>query len=362
MNEHRSIIIIGAGLSGLYAAWRLLTKHPDVLILESRNRTGGRILSTPYENRGGVDMGPAWVWPQLQPRLQSLLTRLDIPTFRQITSGEMLYERGPGVVERYRGQSPHTESYRIAGGAQVITDALAALLPESCISLNTRVTALNQAGREIHCVRNEIPSSYTADKIMLALPPRIVRRDIAMSPEVPGLISDTWASIPTWMAAQCKILFIYPAPFWRDQGCSGEVFSHVGPLSEIYDGSPVTEEYYALTSFVSVPAHQRNKITQQQLTDACLAQLQRLFGEASQNPLHIMLKDWSQDADTSTDSDMVGNMQHPHYPEDVPRCFWNGDLVLAGTEVARQHAGYLEGALESADDAISETNIGFRTQ
>ena len=202
MNEHRSIIIIGAGLSGLYAAWRLLHKHPDVLILESRDRSGGRILSTEYDNSCRFDMGPAWVWPQLQPRIQSLITELDLQIFKQFTSGVLLYERSPGVVERYRGQSAHTESYRIAGGAQAITDVLLNLLPESCVCLNTRVNALSQANKEIHCLRNGIACTFTADKIILALPPRIVQRDIAISPELPGQVSDIWASIPTWMAAQ----------------------------------------------------------------------------------------------------------------------------------------------------------------
>ncbi|MEP3836914.1 MAG: FAD-dependent oxidoreductase [Algibacter sp.] len=39
------IIIVGAGVSGLYAAWRLLRKHPKlkVTIIERLNRTGGRL-------------------------------------------------------------------------------------------------------------------------------------------------------------------------------------------------------------------------------------------------------------------------------------------------------------------------------
>ncbi|PHS08574.1 MAG: hypothetical protein COA88_06315 [Kordia sp.] len=39
------VIIVGAGVSGLYAAWRLLKKNSKlkVTILERLNRTGGRL-------------------------------------------------------------------------------------------------------------------------------------------------------------------------------------------------------------------------------------------------------------------------------------------------------------------------------
>ncbi len=39
------VIIIGAGFSGLAAAYRLHQKNIDFVILESRNRIGGRVFS-----------------------------------------------------------------------------------------------------------------------------------------------------------------------------------------------------------------------------------------------------------------------------------------------------------------------------
>ena len=39
------VVIVGAGVSGLYAAWRLLKNDPKlkVTILDRLNRTGGRL-------------------------------------------------------------------------------------------------------------------------------------------------------------------------------------------------------------------------------------------------------------------------------------------------------------------------------
>ena len=43
----KDVIIVGGGLAGLSAAWRL--KHHDILLLESDDRIGGRVRS---ERRG----------------------------------------------------------------------------------------------------------------------------------------------------------------------------------------------------------------------------------------------------------------------------------------------------------------------
>lgn len=54
------VIIVGGGLSGLYAA-RLLEKAGiDYALLEGRERMGGRILQA---NAAEADLGATWFWP-----------------------------------------------------------------------------------------------------------------------------------------------------------------------------------------------------------------------------------------------------------------------------------------------------------
>ncbi|MEZ5508172.1 MAG: NAD(P)-binding protein [Gammaproteobacteria bacterium] len=73
------IVIIGGGLSGLYAA-HLLDKHGirDYVLLEGRDRFGGRLLSP-----GGsqYDLGATWFWPDLQPELADVVRQLGLTTF-----------------------------------------------------------------------------------------------------------------------------------------------------------------------------------------------------------------------------------------------------------------------------------------
>lgn len=354
-NNHHSVIIVGAGLSGLYAAWRLKQQKHDVILLEARNRTGGRILSPPLNDNADsrIDMGPAWIWPEFQPRLQQLLTKLEIKLFKQNTDGDILYEQDAKSIERYNDQSSHDQSYRIIGGANKLINTLQTDLAESSVHLNTQVISIEQSSLNIRAIHKEEQCIYSADRIILALPPRITQQSITFNPPLPDDIMQLWQNTPTWMAAHCKIVFIYDKPFWREQGLSGEVFSRHGPLSEIYDGSPANETGFALTSFVGLNAHQRKQIKPEQLTTMCMAQLQRLFGDESKNIKDIKIKDWALTDYTATETDLNNIRHHPQYPINLPRHFWDEQIILAGTEVAREHGGYLEGALESADEALS---------
>jgi monoamine oxidase len=62
------VVIVGAGLAGLTAARRLRAKGVRVVVLEARQRVGGRTLS--YELGDGtgeegrvIDVGGQWVGP-----------------------------------------------------------------------------------------------------------------------------------------------------------------------------------------------------------------------------------------------------------------------------------------------------------
>ena len=316
MNKHHSVIIVGAGLSGLYLAWRLHQRVVDVVVLEARDRVGGRILSNCIDDNieNSFDMGPAWVWPQYQQRLKRLTEELGIKRFKQFTDGEMLYEADLHNIQRYGGSSSHAESYRIEGGCRALTDALQSQIPDACIQLDTRVDFIDGSTLSLQALTNEKLCLYTAEKIILAMPPRLIQQSIAITPQLPQEISDLWESIPTWMAGHCKIVFIYAKPFWREQGLSGEAFSRYGPLTEIYDASPASESYFALTSFVGINALQRRKISAEQLIKLSLDQLQRLFGVKSLNTIDIQLQDWSKELFTSSEMDISKGASHPHYP------------------------------------------------
>ena len=228
--KHHSIIIIGAGLTGLYLT-RLLQNH-DVVVLEARDRVGGRILSSGLNTQDSacVDLGPAWIWPQLQPRLHQLISDLGLGVFKQYTDGDMLFERDVSKVERYAGSSSHSQSYRILGGVGALVELLYSSVPQHFFCLNTQVLSIDQSSLTVKAMRNEEVQMYSANKIILALPPRLISNMISFTPELDSRLLRQWENTSTWMATHCKIIFIYSTPFWRNQNLSGEVFSHSGAV------------------------------------------------------------------------------------------------------------------------------------
>ena len=122
-------LIVGGGLSGLALARHLEAAGHDYLLLEGRNRFGGRIL-TEHHGAGYFDMGPAWFWPG-QPRIASLIAELGLEKFDQFADGILTHEDERGHVERGRGFASMQGSWRLNGGLGALIDALSENLPEN---------------------------------------------------------------------------------------------------------------------------------------------------------------------------------------------------------------------------------------
>lgn len=73
------VVVIGAGYSGLQAAYSSQQAGLSVVVLEARDRVGGKSWSVPLSNgKGNADLGAAWVNDTLQPRIWSYIERLGL--------------------------------------------------------------------------------------------------------------------------------------------------------------------------------------------------------------------------------------------------------------------------------------------
>ena len=61
MDTHAKVIVVGAGFAGLSAALELEAAGADVLVLEARDRVGGRVWSTRLTNGAVVELGAEWI-------------------------------------------------------------------------------------------------------------------------------------------------------------------------------------------------------------------------------------------------------------------------------------------------------------
>ncbi len=65
------VIVVGAGISGLTAAWRLAQAGQRVKVIEANKRVGGRTLNHRFASGEVVEVGGQWVGPT-QERILSL--------------------------------------------------------------------------------------------------------------------------------------------------------------------------------------------------------------------------------------------------------------------------------------------------
>lgn len=90
------VVIIGAGLSGLIAARELKKRGKKVLILEARDRIGGRMYGKEVsvgDEKGYVDFGGQWVGCT-QDEMQALVKELNITMFDSYEQGRSIQSWG----------------------------------------------------------------------------------------------------------------------------------------------------------------------------------------------------------------------------------------------------------------------------
>ena len=98
------VAIVGAGLSGLVAARHLDAKGISFVVLEARDRVGGRTLSHTTKFGTRVDLGAQWIGPS-QDRVLKLVDDLGLSSFPQWTEGKKLLSLG-NSVKTYESSLP----------------------------------------------------------------------------------------------------------------------------------------------------------------------------------------------------------------------------------------------------------------
>ncbi len=446
------VAVVGAGLAGLVAARRLAAAGRDVLVLEARQRVGGRVLDAWHHGETRVSLGAQWLGVG-QVRLQRLCAELGL-TVRPVASvgHHLICEGGtrtrvdavafggaslplreaPGVAEAWTEleevgaeldlEAPHghplareldattlaawlarrlpsaaarryfaaemggflaadpgevsvlhaafylasggghaslastaggAQDAVVAQGAHAAATALAAGLGERCL-LGAPVRAIEQ---EAGGVTLRAPGlTVRADRVVVAVPPPLAAR-IAFAPRLPPARSRLHARLR--LGDVVKFAVVYPRPFWREEGLTGQAFSVRGPVHTVYDDSPPGATAGVLVGFFEGgdarrfagprPAARREEV---------LGCLSAWFGRGALDRPAYLDKDWSVDAWSR------GGYGARFAPgqwtsfgaalrEPVGRLHW------AGSETSPVWNGYMEGAVRSGERAAREVRVAL---
>ncbi|KAF8863050.1 FAD/NAD(P)-binding domain-containing protein, partial [Acephala macrosclerotiorum] len=102
------VIVVGAGLSGLQAAYDVQQAGLSCIVLEARNRVGGKTWSVPLANgKGSVDIGAAWTNDTNQSHIYALTQKFGIELLQQNTDGDCIFQDKDGETHTFPyGTSP----------------------------------------------------------------------------------------------------------------------------------------------------------------------------------------------------------------------------------------------------------------
>jgi len=100
-NLSRDVVVIGAGVTGLTAATRLRAAGLSVIVLEARDRVGGRLWTDIVDGQM-FEVGGQWVSPD-QSALIETLDELGLETYERYRAGASVYIGADRVAHRYRG-------------------------------------------------------------------------------------------------------------------------------------------------------------------------------------------------------------------------------------------------------------------
>jgi monoamine oxidase len=437
------VAVVGAGLAGLAAARYARAAGASVVVLEARDRVGGRTLNEPLDGDGKVvEVGGQWVGPT-QTRLLALAAELGVDTFPTHTAGENVIA-WRGALRRYRGTIPRinpavlvdvqqaqtrldamarrvpaeapwaaaratawdgmtfgtwlrrnvatsgarellaiatravwaaepqdlsllhvlfyirsaggldalldteggAQEARFVGGSQRIAMRLAEELGDDVVRLGTPVRELAwDAGGAV------LAGDVRARRVVLAMPPVLTAR-IAYSPALPGFRDQLTQRMI--QGAVWKVMAVYPEPFWRAEGLSGQALSDTGPVALTFDNSPPDGSPGVLLGFLEAEeARQAGLLDPAERRRRVLDAFGRLFGPRARTPERYIERSWAEEEWT-----------RGCYGCYLPTGGWTGfgkalrapvgPLHWAGAETATVWSGYMDGAVRSGERAAAE--------
>ena len=452
MAETADVLVVGAGLAGLTAARDLVAAGHSVLVLEARDRVGGRVVSEDIGDGKIVEMGGQWAGPT-QDKLYALAAELDVPTFPTFDTGRkvlhfngkrgtytgaiprinplvladigqaqmrlealakkvpldapwtargaekldgqtfetwarrntasksarmlltlgaeavfaaepgdlsmlhvLFYSHSAGSFQRLIDTGGGAQQDRFAGGSALVAERLAARLGD-LVRLSAPVGRVEIRGDRV--IASGPGGDFECRRILVTVPPLLAGR-IEYEPDLPPWREQLTQRTP--MGSVIKTQVIYPEPFWRRDGLSGQATGDGEGSRVVFDNSPPDGSPGILLAFLE--GDEARRLGREPLPvrrQAVVDSLVRYFGPQAARPERYLERDWQQE---KWSGGCYGTLFGPNVWTRYGRALREaaGPIHWAGTETASQWAGYMEGAIRSGERGAAEVRAALAGQ
>lgn len=237
---------------------------------------------------------------------------------------------------------------RIKGGMQPLVEKMAAPFLDK-IQFNSPVRKIEKTGNDVTVSGDGF--SISAEKLIFAVPPPLLSQ-INFSPKLSlekRQLLDRYA-----MGIAGKCFMIYPKPFWRESGFSGQAVADANsPFQTLFDCSPAAGKYGILMGFtIGNRAKAYFSKEESDRKSEMLKILNTYFGTSASQPIRYI--DFSMCDEEWSRGCYAGLM---------PTGAWTGfqdayrkaedPYYFAGTEAATRWHGYIEGAVLAGENAAA---------
>lgn len=259
----------------------------------------------------------------------------------------LFYVAGAGGLDSLLDVEGGAQESRIAGGSQLLAERLAASLARPVL-LGSPVRSIALADGAVTVTGAE---SLRARRVIVAVPAPL-RGLIEFEPRLPAAHAALPEAAPFGRLMKCVAVF--PTPFWRERGLSGEALSDLGPATLTFDNSPPSGRPGLLLGFVGgSDAERLSKLDERGRRQAVIEGLARLFGPEAAKPEHYVEQDWGLEGWSGGGPTFA-----------MPPGGWTtsgpalrnavGPIHWAGSETATRWAGFMDGAVRSGERAAAE--------
>jgi monoamine oxidase len=259
----------------------------------------------------------------------------------------------PGAFVRLITTPNGAQESRFAGGSQVISERVADRLGRRVV-LGTRVRRIVQDSDGVRVIAAGL--TVSAKRAIVTVPP-VLALEIAFAPALPQSKRRLLQGLRPGHTIKAEA--VYPRPFWRDAGLSGQSIGDAA-VGATFDNSPPDGSIGVLMGFiVGAPARRHHGLTAAQRRAEVLTSFAGYFGDAARSPVGYVEKDW-------TDDPWTKGCPTAHTPPGVLRRYGpalrraTGRLHWAGSETSTFWQGYMDGAVRSGERAADEALRALR--